>query len=252
MLFIKKRNLSMLISGFTVFTLFLLWHVLLTGYDLISQKYDHIVIKKFETDTPKVAITFDDGPHPLTTMQILAILRQKKVKATFFVLGENAEAYPKIVKQIHDEGHELSNHGYSHTFFSTLSEAKYKKEILNTENIVSNIIGTKPVLLRPPGGHYNNRSLAVAEEMGYLMVLWSIDTRDWANVSVSNMLHTIEKARPGDIILLHDTRARNHTIEALPFIIDMLQSKGYQLVTLSDLIFNTDKSTPQQDVTLQN
>lgn len=238
MLFIRKKIFSLVLFSSALIVLILVWNIVLSGYDLISKNADHRVIKKIQTDAPKVALTFDDGPHPCTTLKILSILQQKQVKATFFVLGEKAESYPKLIEQINKDGHELSNHGYSHAYFSNLSEAKLKQEILATEKLIANISGKKPVLLRPPGNYYNSRSVAVANELGYIFVLWSIDTRDWSNVSVNDILHEVEKARPGDIILLHDGRVRSKTVEALPIIIDTLQSKGYQLVTLSDLLLS--------------
>jgi peptidoglycan/xylan/chitin deacetylase (PgdA/CDA1 family) len=195
-------------------------------------------IKKVPTTAPKVAITFDDGPNPASTPQILAILEAKKAKATFFILGKNGEAYPELLLQISQKGHEIGNHAYSHQRLTRLSPDGIKAEINRTEFIITNITGQKPLTVRPPDNAYNDDIIRIASELNYTFALWSIDTRDWTNTPASSIISKASAAQPGDIILLHDGVKPSHTVEALPGLIDLLQGKGYQLVTLQELFHN--------------
>jgi peptidoglycan/xylan/chitin deacetylase (PgdA/CDA1 family) len=193
-------------------------------------------IKKVPTTAPKVAITFDDGPHPFTTLKLLASLKEKNAKATFFILGKNAEAYPELLHQISIDGHELGNHTYSHQRLTRLSQDGIRAELQHTNAIITNITGQTPHIVRPPDNGYNNTIVQLTQEMGYKFVLWSIDTRDWTNVSPATILERIEKTKPGDIILFHDGVVPSQTAAALPLVIDALHAKGYHLVTISELL----------------
>lgn len=193
-------------------------------------------IKKVTVKSPVVAITFDDGPHPDITPQLLAILKAKKAKATFFILGKNAEAHPEVVQRISLEGHEIGNHTYSHQRMTRLSQDGLKAELLHTDTILYNITGQKPFLVRPPDNGYNADTVELSQQLGYKFILWSVDTRDWANVSEAAILREVDKAKPGDIILFHDGVLPSHTVKALPQAIDLLQGKGLQLVTVNELL----------------
>lgn len=193
-------------------------------------------IKKAYVNSPKVAITFDDGPQVPFTVHTLAILKEKKARATFFVLGKNVEAHPELLQQIHAEGHEIGNHTYSHQRLTRLSPEGIKAELHHTDTIIFNITGRHTTLVRPPDNAYKAEIISLTQQLGYNFILWSIDTRDWANVSVPAILREIDKAKPGDIILFHDGVTPSHIIEALPKAIDLLQAKGFQLVTVSELL----------------
>lgn len=187
-----------------------------------------------------IALTFDDGPHPKYTPQILDILDKYGAKATFFVVGKNAEMYPDIVKEEHLRGHEIGNHTYSHPNLRNISAMKFFDEITKTKEIIENITGVSPVLFRPPGGYLSNDIVKEVTSIDNTSVLWSWrqDTRDWAqtesDVIVKNVL---ENLKDGDIILFHDYNAgKSPTPDALERILKTLSEKGYRFVTVSELM----------------
>lgn len=188
----------------------------------------------------RVALTFDDGPHPEYTVEILDILAEYGVKATFFVIGKNAETYPGIVERIIAEGHEVGNHTWSHSAVAELTDGELADEITRTENYLRNSFGYVPVLFRPPGGGRYARAAEVAEKLGYDYVLWSwrTDSRDWScpgSEVISNTV--ISNTSGGDIVLLHDYASPvSQTPEALRKIIPALLEKGYGFVTVSELL----------------
>lgn len=190
-------------------------------------------------DEPKrIALTFDDGPSEKTTDEILSILERFGVKATFFVIGKNAENNPKKIKKIFDAGHEIGNHTYTHAYINKLSEDKLREEIEKTENILKEITGQKPVVFRPPGGAYNDASISFIEKMGYKCALWSVDTRDWSMPKTDKVVSIIENQTcGGDILLFHDLEHQNNpTPPALEIIIPYLIEQGYEFVSVSELV----------------
>lgn len=184
----------------------------------------------------KVALTFDDGPGKYTP-QILAILKDKGVKATFFEIGQNAESHSDYTKAVHDDGHLIGNHTYTHPQLSKLSYDAQMDEITHTNNIINGIIGLSPHYFRPPYGSYNSDTLNVLSKLGMEKVLWNVDPRDWSGVPASDILNTVlSTTKSGSIVLMHDGVANSvETAKALPDIIDGLRSRGYTLVKLSDL-----------------
>ncbi len=190
------------------------------------------------TDEKKVALTFDDGPHYKYTEQILDILKKYGVKATFFVIGVNAEKYPQKVKRISDEGHEIGNHTYSHLNLKELDEKEIRQELIKGERIIEKITAKKPKLLRPPGGTYSDAVVKTASEMGCDVILWSQDTRDWAHTPADKIAcGIIDNVKGGDIVLFHDfVSPDTPTPEALEKIIPQLLKSGYKFVTVSELI----------------
>ncbi len=206
------------------------------------------IIRRGASNSPKVALTFDDGPSPIYTPQILDVLREKGVKATFFLVGKHVEKYPDVAKRIVDEGHEIGNHTYSHRDLVPATRATVVKEIKKAEKAIETICGVKPVLFRPPRGVYSNAVRKIILKEGYTIILWSVSTQDWRLVKPSFILKRIKKfCRPGSIILFHDSGAlikpeggsRGHTVEALPQVIDWLKSNGFQITTVSSLIEET-------------
>ena len=131
------------------------------------------------TDEKKIALTFDDGPHYKYTDEILDILEKYGVKATFFVIGVNAERHPEKVKRIALSGHEIGNHTYSHPHLKKVSAQELESEIEKASEVISRLTGKKPVLFRPPEGYCTEEISAVASAMDYRIILWNIDTRDW-------------------------------------------------------------------------
>ena len=188
--------------------------------------------------TRKIALTFDDGPHPRYTKEILEILREYQVTATFFVIGLNVDYYPDDLKKIAEAGCEIGNHTYSHSKISTLSKEEIQSEILRCEESVYKTVGIRPTVFRPPEGLTTKCLEAAIDELDYSIVLWSIDTKDWAMNPSSQITETVMKGlKGGDIILMHDyVSGGNTTCKALRSIIPQLLSQGYEFITVSELI----------------
>lgn len=193
-------------------------------------------ISRVSTTHKVVAITIDDGPNYKATPEILAVLKEKQVKATFFVLGENAEHLPKILAQEVADGHEIGIHTYSHPTLPKLGPTKIEEEFSKAEKVIATT-APKPTLFRPPGGLYNHQVIKTAHQKGYTVVLWSIDPRDWSCPPSQKVVETVvNNIKPGSIILLHDGQYPLPTPQALGIIIDRLREQGYEFVTVSELL----------------
>jgi len=197
-----------------------------------------IVFSKAREETKKIALTFDDGPHPRYTERILKILEKHNVKATFFVIGINVKNYPEALKKVHAAGHEIANHTYYHNNEKRLDVSSIEREISECEKIVIDTVGVKPRLFRPPQGDYNEATKRVALDNGYSIILWSVDTRDWDGNSAQGIASTvIREVSGGDIILMHDyVSCQNTTCDALEILIPRLKSLGYEFVSVGELI----------------
>lgn len=189
-------------------------------------------------DRMMIALTFDDGPHPRYTPEILDILKEYDIHATFFAVGKNIESYPDVIKRCLDEGHEIANHTQTHENLSKNSYDIICREITTAEAVIYKYLRCKTKLLRPPGGLYNKTVVNVAEKLDYTLVLWNIDTLDWAHTPSDKIVDkVIKNIRPGDIILMHDYIAKNSpTPDALRKMIPTLLEMGYNFVTVSELL----------------
>ncbi len=189
-------------------------------------------------DEMKIALTFDDGPHPKYTEKILDILAQYEIKATFFVVGQNVEYYSETAKRAVREGHEIGNHTYSHPHIRGLDSSSVAAEVRHCEETVERVLGCKTTLFRPPEGVIDDAVKSMAGESEYDLILWRIDTRDWAGTSTRDICANISNnIRAGDIILMHDYITKScHTVDALEQIIPTLLERGYKFVTVSELI----------------
>lgn len=197
---------------------------------------DTQAISKVPTTHKVIALTIDDGPHSRVTPEILAILKEKQVRATFFVLGVNVEHTPEILAQEVADGHEIGTHTYSHPSLSKLSPKKVIEEFDKAENAILPI-APKPTLFRPPGGIYNSQILETARQRGYTVILWSIDPQDWNCPPKEKVIdEVLSNIKPGSIILLHDGQYPLPTPKALGAIIDGLRERGYTFVTVSELL----------------
>ncbi|MDR3561627.1 MAG: polysaccharide deacetylase family protein [Negativicutes bacterium] len=190
-------------------------------------------------DQTKMALTFDDGPEEDWTPKILDILKEKNVKATFFLIGHQAQKYPDMVKRIAAEGHVIGNHTYDHADLTKLRPEIVSQEIDKCSDVVEKIIGHRPRLVRPPFGFHNPAADEVIYSKNDIIVLWSVDPEDWKGLDA----HTVKtrilgKARNGFISLQHDGVNLHLTgsVEALPDIIDGLRAQGYTLVTIPELL----------------
>lgn len=183
----------------------------------------------------KIALTFDDGPHETYTDEILDILSEYNVKATFFIVGENAEYYPEIVNRILSEGHEVGSHTYSHCNICSVDDRKLIDEVYKCENALGEY---RPKLFRPPGGIFNNHDSELLDRLGYDIILWSVDTKDWTGISSDRIIQTVRNnVNDGDIVLFHDYNGHvSGTPNALRVLIPELVSQNYQLVTVSELL----------------
>ncbi|QUH20162.1 polysaccharide deacetylase family protein [Alkaliphilus sp. B6464] len=198
------------------------------------------VITEGTREEKVIALTFDDGPHPEFTPQILDLLKEYEAKATFFILGKQAKLYPDLVKREVEEGHELGNHTFSHIDVKKASKEKIREEFQKTQDTIYLITGIKPKVFRPPYGFYNEKTIDVANENGCKIILWSRnqDSKDWSSPGVDKIVNTvITKTENGDIILLHDyIEGNSHTVDALKVILPHLKNKGYRFVTVSELL----------------
>ena len=186
----------------------------------------------------KIALTFDDGPHPKNTPLILDILASYGIHATFFEIGQNTEYYPEVSKRVLEEGHEIGNHTFSHPRINKTEKSALSREMTNCEQTFNRILNYRTNLFRPPEGVVDSDVKALAESMGYKLVLWSVDTRDWAGTSAESIVSgVLQSVSSGDIILMHDYTSKNcHTVEALKVLIPRLLEMGYTFVTVSELI----------------
>ena len=183
-----------------------------------------------------VALTFDDGPHPDKTPGILEILKEKNVKATFFVIGKNAEKYPDLLRQIDDNGHFIANHSYSHSYLiAFFSKGRLSKDLARCNEIIFQAIGKTPIFFRPPFGVTNPRYKRALTENGLQSIGWSLrslDTRAKTKYQVIDKV--ISNLKRGDIVLLHDHLSV--TADALEDIIEHINTKGIEIEPLSKVI----------------
>ena len=206
---------------------------------------EEIFIKHGPRDQKKIAITFDDGPHPKETDQVLDTLKKYNVKATFFIAGKHANWYSEPLIRANKEGHEIGNHTFNHPDISDLNQKQIENEILKCEEVLQEKINKKTNLFRPPYGNYNKAVIEdVANKLDYKIVLWTtLDTKDWKNPSAQAIANKIiNNAQNGDIILLHDYGTQN-TVEALDIFIPKMKESGYEFVTVSELIQDKEDVT---------
>jgi len=186
-------------------------------------------------DGKYIALTFDDGPSPSVTPQILETLKQYSAKATFFMVGSRVLSYPELALQVAGEGHEIGNHTGNHSNLSKLSEEQIRQEIIGSSQVIESIIGESPTFFRPPYGVYNPSVEKVALEHNSPIILWSVDSLDWKNRKAENVHQLVkENIAPGAIVLLHDIH--QSTADALPILMAELSNEGYQFVTVSELL----------------
>jgi len=192
----------------------------------------------------KIALTFDDGPQALYTPQILDILKKYHIKATFFLIGKNVEAFPEVAKRIVQEGHCIGNHTYSHPDLVLKSKNQIRLQLEKAEEAIYKATGVKPYLFRPPYGADNHWVSLEAEDLGYVIIEWSASGLNGRKDSRFDKLaeKVITNTKNGSIILLHDGNRlsdkinRDQIVKALPVIIETLQQEGFQFVTIPELL----------------
>lgn len=185
-----------------------------------------------------IALTFDDGPHPKQTAQILEILARYGVQATFFMIGQNVQNYPEAARAVLAAGHEVGNHTFSHLHLQSLAEETLLAEVGACEDVLEELCEYRPHLFRPPEGAVTPFVRHCSERSDYSLVLWSLDTRDWEGRSARQIAQSVlSKICPGDIVLMHDyIGGHSETPEALELLLPALLARGFQPVTVSRLL----------------
>ncbi|MEH7416909.1 polysaccharide deacetylase family protein [Neobacillus drentensis] len=197
------------------------------------------MINEISTFKKAVAITFDDGPNPTYTPEVLEIFSEAEGKATFFMIGEQMNLHPDLVKLVAEQGHEIGNHTYSHPKLSEITPADCLTEIEQNEKIIQELIGQTPGVFRPPYLDYNNDTISIVSDKGYSMIgALNLEAQDWEQPGVEHIL-TISRncVRNGSILIFHDGFGdRSQTIQAVKELVSWLISEGYQLLTVSELL----------------
>ena len=192
------------------------------------------ISSSIDPSRPMIALTFDDGPKTSVTSRILDSLEANGGRATFFMVGSNVNANAGVIKRMVAQGSEVANHTHDHKYISKLNAEGIISQIGSTNQKIEARCGVAPVLMRPPGGYIDARSLSVVGNMGMSAIMWSIDTRDWQHRNAQRTIDTVlSQVRDGDIILMHDIYST--TADAAVVLIPELTARGYQLVTVSEL-----------------
>ncbi len=238
--YIRRGRLFKLIAWLVLLALFVL-----IGYLAMKDAYPTLApIYQGSEERKEIALTINVYWGEEYLPQMLQILRENNVKATFNIGGMWAEKFPELLKKIADEGHEIGSHGYSHPHPDQLSKAGNLREMMRSEKIIEEITGQEIKLFAPPYGERGNTVLEAAEEAGYQFILWSVDTIDWQRPAPEVIIRrVVQKAHNGAIVLMHPTAP---TVSALPTMIKELKANGYQLVTVSELIKGIEKM-PQSE-----
>ena len=218
-------------------TFFLSCMIVLQALVSYSQA-ETVVYHSVKTDSKKIAITFDDGPHPFLTEKIMSILDEYNAKATFFMVGINVINYPDVARKVIAAGHEVGNHTFSHNHLKVMSEAALSNELGRCEDALEELCEYRPHLFRPPEGAVNTYIQHCSDNGDYRLVLWSVDTRDWENKDTNRIVDAVlSQIKPGDIILMHDYIGyHSKTPEALQVLLPKLIEDGYEPVTVSQLL----------------
>lgn len=209
---------------------------------ILQQRYPDTIVLSGAPTVNKVALTFDDGPDPRFTPQILDLLAEYNIQATFFLTGARAEAFPELVQRIVDEGHIIGNHTYGHPNLIEAGDVgTLENEVQQTEDIINDIVGFRTKLFRAPYGFLNDELIEQLDEMDYSVVGWSVDSLDWQEAAPEVIAYNvISNIHPGAIILMHDgadeTGDRTNTIESLRQIIPNLREQGLEFETVPEML----------------
>lgn len=213
------------------------------GAVLPDNHFYGMAFSEIPTSRKVVALTFDDGPYPPYTDQILDILKEYQVPATFFVIGQNAAKHPDLVRRIVREGHQVGNHSYHHIDLLKADRNVLAEEIDRTSQVIRDITGQSPNFVRPPHGFRDPVVMEAMRERGLTVVEWSVMSRDWTNPGVETIVNrTVSKVRNGSVVLLHDgdgvaqDASRAQSVEATRRIIQELQAQGYTFVTVDEIV----------------
>lgn len=200
-----------------------------------SQKV--LPIYSVEREDKVISVTFDASWGGDKTMAILDLLDQYNAKATFFLVGIWVDKYPELVQEIARRGHEIGNHSDSHAHFTQISDAQIRQELKDCSDKIEDLTGTRPTLFRPPYGDYNSKVITVVRDAGYEAVQWSIDSLDWKNRGVNDLVkRATNNVQKGDIILFHNDS--QYIVEALPAILQHYQAQGFTMIPAKDILLS--------------
>lgn len=234
----------------------LIWGIKSTYADKGRRFYEEAgqIIWEINTEEKVIALTYDDGPHWKYTSEILDLLKKHDAKATFFVVGTNAEKNQDVVLRMFNEGHEIANHTYTHS--RKMGTSDLIKEIKKTHETIFAITGYQTKLFRPVEGIYTHEVVEAVANEGYKVVMWSwhLDTLDWKDPGVNKIVDSVlDGAREGNVVLFHDGGGnRQQTVDALEKILPELQQRGYQFVTISELMEIKENNHSKKQIELDN
>lgn len=235
---IKKLILIIFIAFFTAWGLFIS-NIVYTPVFKTS-----VGPKAFYTGKKDLALTFNIGWGDEKAETILEVLKEQNVKsATFFLSGAWAEYHPDIVKQIKDEGYEIGLLGYEYKDYIEMDEAEIRRDILKAKDALEKLQMKDIKIMRAPTGNFDKKALKVADQLGLTLVHWSVDSKDWTNPGVKQIVENIKKVKKGDIVLFHASDSAKQTAAALPSIIEYTNNKHLSLVTVTEMIANAEAKT---------
>lgn len=232
-LIIIKKNILFIISIILALTIIIFIINLL--YGKVRETFNSDVYYRGDVDDKIVAFACNVDWGNEYIPEMLKIFNDYNIRITYFVTGRWAENNREILKQIYESGHEIGNHGYNHVDYDKLTYEKNREEIEKTHNIIKEILDMDAKYFAPPSGAYNENTIKASKDLGYKLIMWSVDTIDWRKDSTKDIIikRVIEKIHNSAIVLMHPTE---ETVKALPEIIDYLKSNGYEIGKISDII----------------
>lgn len=235
---LQRRTAALLTAACMLLSGVLLLLAVLPGNSFYGNVLTH-----GNSERKQIALTFDDGPYPPYTQNLLQVLAAKKVRATFFMVGENAARHPEVVRLVQSQGHQIALHAGYHQDLLKLAPAQLKENIAYGKRTLEQLTGQPVHYMRPPHGFKDWLVLQTMQEAGLQAVNWSVIPRDWTNPGVAQIVNRVcSSAEPGAIVLLHDgdspkqAAPREQTVAATAQIIDRLQAEGYEFVTIEELV----------------
>lgn len=220
-------------------------------YVLVALFFDQAVLMRsgtfyhLNTKEKVVALTFDDGPSPIWTPRILEALKKSGIKATFFMLGKHVQDYPDIARRVAQDGHDIGIHSYNHQNLIYSKKEEVARDITYTALIIKNITGKTTMLFRPPKAWLSKREKKQLKKLGYEIILWSLNSKDWVTFDDKYIIrYILRHIQPGDIILFHDSGGalrieggnRSETVSTIPILAEKLRERGYRFATITELL----------------
>lgn len=207
----------------------------------LASLFPDVFYREGSTKTKRIALTFDDGPDSVYTPQILDILKEEKIKATFFLIGNRAQLFADVVKKMIKEGHVVGNHSMTHANIIKLDLAQTRQEIAKAEEALKSLTGYRTALFRSPYGSLDEARVKDIAKQGYKIIAWNVDSLDWKSLTAEQVKYNIlENAKAGSIILQHSSGSEKEnlsgSVTALREVIRILKKEGYQFVTIPQLL----------------